>query len=225
MLRSIILSFIAITSLVGCGQDQNSIPFKAPQGSKYGPQSLEKTLNSFVEGKALNTMSTKEISHETIGLNVDVSRQDKKAVIRLYYSQEASSCSMVEYQIENFSSFNSINNFGTLRCAQSSQNRCQVLVAKIVQSPSSVVKQDGIQPGEVYVALENVSKDNSTDRFIPMIYPGLQAYLQLPRGESDFQVCLKPDRIDYIVDPTGDLSPDNGFKYDDYYNNYDYSGF
>ncbi len=248
-----IITLIAISGLlVACGNDENSIPYKASIKTNVLPQSLEeKALSLSQQGKSLvSSVSSRNIKHETIGVNLDITNKNTDAPeikVTVSYSQSPGTCSQALYRGAEAFDSNSlatlgrkieIEEFGNIQCMvyDKKNKRCDFLFVMITQTPSSVVadkdalsRDDGMVPAAVFLVMENMSGSSNSDQFVPAQFQ-VDNFLKIPRNETEYQFCMKPQQIIqntsdilYPIDPTGDLDED--YYYEDYYNNYDFGGF
>lgn len=248
-----ILTLIAISSLLtACGNDENSIPFQTPQNTNALLQSLEqKAMSLSQQGKSQgSSISSQNIKHETIGLNIDITNKNAdvpEIKVTVSYSQSSGTCSQALYRgakaLESRSLLSlgkiiEVEEFGRIQCMKYDQKnkRCDYLFVMIQKTPSSVVSDrhpladdDGHVPAAVFLTMENKSQDSNSDHFVPAQL-NVDGFLKIPKNETDYQFCMKPQQIIettsdilYPIDPTGDLDED--YYYEDYYNNYDFGGF
>jgi hypothetical protein len=237
VLKALLSIVVLSTLLIGCGNDENGIPFRQPQGSEDVPQSVENRLESLEDGKTtVSTKSSQNIKEETIGLNIDITHRDtKRGDIRVTvsYSEGAGTCSQALYHVKDFSLSNiisktKIEGFGEITCStfNKSTKRCDYLFVKITQTPSSILAASGssstgsVIPAAVYAIMKNLSSNPMSDNFIPS-RTDRDNYLQIPEGTNDYQYCMKPQQVTqeasdvtYIIDPTSDITGD--YDYDGY---------
>lgn len=229
--KNLILLALFGAAFTGCGQNEDSIPYKAPQGSAKVPESLEGRIDFFTKSKTnTSTSSSRAIRQETIGLNLDINYVDKnreKASMKVTvsYSQAAETCSQAIYKNSNVDTakfdnptyITEFENFGTAQCMKMIDGVCKYLLLTITETPSSLASmtatnQGKIIPAAVYVVMENKSASPLLDKFIPMISDNTNL-LQAPKPEKDFQYCMKPqqllveDSMDvlYVMDPLSGL--------------------
>jgi hypothetical protein len=229
VLKNGLILILTSVILMGCGNQEDGIPFKAPQGAKPAPEGdperttffLERTESSFGVS-AMNSSSSRAIRRETIGINLDIIYKDQEkskadVTVKVSFSENADSCSQAIYQSLDVNAANfendrykfTIENFGEARCYRfnASTKKCEYLYLTITQTPSSIVSSSGLVRGAVPVLLENISQAGNVEAFIPTISED-EAFLQVPTSTNDFQYCLQPVQtfqsssdINFIIDP------------------------
>jgi uncharacterized lipoprotein YehR (DUF1307 family) len=227
VLKNLVLVSLLGAAFTGCGQSEDSIPYKGGQGSSKMPKELNERI-AFLSKSVVNTStsSSRAIRQETIGLNIDINYTDKNrenaaVMVTVSYSQAAGTCSQAIYKAKDvvttkwkdLSIIADFEDFGTAQCIDFKEGRCKYLFLTITQTPSSLANaKSGIIPAAVFVVMENKSTSPMVDKFIPMISEN-EKLLQVPQSEKDFQYCMKPqqllieDSMDvlYVVDPLSGL--------------------
>ncbi len=221
--------------LVGCGNQEDGIPFRAPQGSNPLPEEFEARADAFYaktsaqHAQTLNSSSSRAIRRETIGINVDIRYKDQErskadVTVTLSFAETADSCSQAIYRSYDvnttiFSRPDSkfmIEDFGEAKCFRfnSSTKKCDYLYLTMTQTPSSVVSSTGLVRGAVPVILKNIQ---GTDSYIPTIADN-DSLLQVPAYANDFQYCLKPVQtiqsaadVIFMIDSTSLIGNDDDF--------------
>jgi uncharacterized lipoprotein NlpE involved in copper resistance len=243
VLKNGLILILASVILIGCGNQEDGIPFRAPQGSKPAPEGDPERIDWFLaktNSSLMNSTSSRAIRRETIGLNLDLRYKDQEKskadiTVTVSFSETADNCSQAIYRSYdvNTTIFDkpgmkfTIEDFGEASCFRFNDKtkRCDFIYLTITQTPSSVVSSTGLIRGAVPVILENISQSNGVESFIPTIAKN-EAFLQVPDYAGDFQYCMKPvQTIQSAVDVIFIIDPTSLYETDDYYNRpYNYTG-
>ncbi len=246
MLKNGLILILASVILIGCGNQEDGIPFRAPQGSNPAPEEdpartdwfLAKTSSSF--STVMNSTSSRAIRRETIGINLDIRYKDEEkskadVVVTVSFSESADNCSQAIYRsydvntkiFDQPDSKFTVEDFGEAKCFRFNDKtkRCDFIYLTITQTPSSVVSSTGLIRGAVPVILENISQNDGVEKFIPTIAEN-EAFLQVPDYAGDFQYCMKPvQTIQSAADVIFMIDPTSLYDSDEYYNRpYNYTG-
>ena len=246
MLKNGIVLILASVILIGCGNQEEGIPFRAPQGSKPVPEGQEERVDFFLSKtetdyrSVISSSSSRAIRRETIGINLDIRYTNKEkskadVVAKVSFAETADSCSQAIYSstdvnttiFKNPNSKFTIEGFGEAKCFRfnESTKKCELLYLTITQTPSSIVSSTGLVRGAVPVILENIAQSGSVETFIPTL-PEDDAFLEVPEYANDFQYCLKPvQTIQSAADVIFMIDTSSLYDSDDYYNRpYNYIG-
>jgi uncharacterized lipoprotein NlpE involved in copper resistance len=243
VLKNGLILILASVMLIGCGNQEDGIPFRAPQGSNPAPEGDPERIDWFLaktSSSLMNSASSRAIRRETIGLNLDVRYKDQEkskadVVVTVSFSESADNCSQAIYRSYDVNTMNfhkpgskfTIEDFGEASCFRFNDKtkRCDFIYLTITQTPSSIVSSTGLIRGAVPVILENISKNPSQETFIPTIAKN-EAFLQVPKPTNDFQYCIKPvQTIQSAADVIFMIDPNSLYDSDEYYNRpYNYTG-
>ncbi|MBY0386393.1 hypothetical protein K2X05_14655, partial [bacterium] len=146
MLKRLVLKNLLLLSLfgvafTGCGQKEDSIPYKAPQGAEPLPKGLLPKIDVLSKNPTnTSTSSSRAIRQETIGLNVDInytSKDRKKADISVIvsYSEAPGTCSQAIYKTKDVDTIIldkpekkiKFEGFGTAQCLEIENGICKYL--------------------------------------------------------------------------------------------------
>ncbi len=246
MLKNGIILILTSAILMGCGNQEDGIPFRAPQGSNPLPEEFNARANELLKrstsnmSQTLSSTSSRAIRRETIGINLDIRYKDEEKskadiVATVSFAETADSCSQAIYRsydvdasrFKNPGYMFIIEDFAEAKCFRFNETtkRCEHLYLTIIQSPSSVVSSSGLVRGAVPVILENIAQNGNTEAFIPTIAEN-DAFLQVPDYANDFQYCLKPvQTIQSAADVIFMIDPTSLYDTDDYHERpYGYTG-
>jgi hypothetical protein len=246
VLKNGLILILTSVILVGCGNQEDGIPFRAPQGSNPLPEEFNARADEMYKrststaSQAVNSSSSRAIRRETIGINLDIRYKDQEkskadVVVTVSFSETADNCSQAVYRSYDVNttifkqpdSKFTIEEFGEAKCFRFNDKTksCEYLYLTMTQTPSSIVSSTGLIRGAVPVILERISQSNGAESFIPTIADN-DVFLQVPDYAGDFQYCMKPvQTIQSAADIIFMIDPTSLYDTDDYYNRpYNYTG-
>ncbi len=246
MLKNGLILIIASVILIGCGNQEDGIPFRAPQGSNPLPEEFNARADEMYKrstsnaSQTVNSTSSRAIRRETIGINLDMNYKNQEktkadVVVTVSFSETADNCSQAVYRsydvdtkiFKQEDSLFKIEDFGEAKCFRFNDKtkKCEYLYLTITQTPSSVVSSTGLVRASVAVILENKSQSDGVERYIPTVADN-EVFLQVPDYAVDFQYCMKPiQTIQSAADIIFMIDPTSLYDSDEYFNRpYKYTG-